>query len=214
MIDEHRTEFYSQQQQVKDILHVVDKNQRFKAFKQVYGEVPFMEYQFAGQIGPDITFIKACRKYDTIKYRGDISNAQDSDVTNVNFAYKGEDLGEITVRHKINRKNLKTVHDLMEVSVKSPHWQEGRVVHEFATENISRTNANRRIISLGFYPAANETVAEMLDRISHAITKSQDKAVIAKKLSKLNLPSKVAIKNQDTLVENIVNQIHTADREM
>ncbi len=205
--------FLERDQKVTAILRAVDKNQKFKAFKQVYSETPFTEYEFAGQIGPDVTFTKACRKYDSQKYSGVIAGVLDVDVTRVNLACNGKDLGQITVQHKTTRENLKTVSDVTGISVVSPFWEEGKgkKIIENHTEQVAH---KQKHIALGICRGDHETFSEVIDRISDTIAKSQDKAVIAKKLRKLNLPSKVTVKNQDALVENIVNQIHSADREM
>lgn len=205
--------FLERDQQVAAILREVSKNQKFRKCKQVYSETPFTEYRFAGQIGPDVTFTKACRKYDTQKYSGVISGALDVDFTWVNLACKGKNLGQITVTHGTTREKLKTVSDVTGIAVVSPFWEEGKGVE--MTENRSEKVFNKeKIITLGIRRGEDESMSEVIERISTAITKSQDKAAVAKKLRKLNLPSKVTIKNKDALAENIVNQIHSTDREM
>ncbi len=228
-MEKDQTVARARREKVAAILRAVEKNKKYKYITEGSLSKEFKMVHFDGRIGLDVTFTKEYHEY-----------CFGTNATIIDLMYKGEELGRIVIQQEISRHTprsnsmwninananapwYQTIFDATEISVLSPSWEVDQGTITKTKQTAMKINkiyrdagydAKKQVTTLSVCHTDQETADEVLNRMSNAIAKSQDKAVIAKKLRKLNLPSKVTIKDKDVLADNIVNQIHNADREM
>ncbi|MCM1404679.1 MAG: hypothetical protein NC133_04260 [Prevotella sp.] len=190
---------------VAAILHAINKNQKLKNPHAAASKFfKYQTYEIDGQIGADVTFFKDYSKYVIPAAENPALNIV-NESTRVDVACQAQNLGHIAVKREINGNQINE-----NIAVIAPSCKNRHVV--VTKEQTVATEKNKaKNVALEVYHDVNETADAVLDRINAAITKSYDKAVVAKKLRKLNLPSQVTIKDHDALVSDIVDQIHQAD---
>ena len=169
-------------------------------------------HDFYGKIGDDFRFY------------GDIfdGNAYPSNIhlMDVRDANNKKRIAEISLSNnkkhafdesEYGKREVKPIDEDVEIQIRSAA-SEREFLFEMVTDDLAE---NLRVIY-----AHGETPEMVIDGIRAAIAQSKDKAVIAKKLSKLNLPSHIKIKDMDTVAENLLQQIYQQntnadnDREM
>lgn len=92
--------------------------------------------------------------------------------------------------------------DETNIKVISPKWQEN-----YGVCDVTYNKDKKKQLSVLHSP--DETADAVMAKILDVIARSKDHRVIAQKLSELNLPSKITIKNADALADNLVDQIRT-----
>lgn len=167
-------------------------------------------YLFDGKLGDQVTFNGGF-------FDGD--NADRSRVE-INLEYQGNALARIATEHGFINPRLmalwsgfvpfpslhgieetQPIADTTDINVISPRWAEVNGVCDTTyTKDLKK--------QLTVFHSPFETVDAVIAQICAVVAHSKDHAVIAKKLSKLNLPSNIKIKNVDALADKIVDQIH------
>ena len=172
----------------------------------------YQQHLFEGVIGTDVVYYGEQREsWQSQPYFDDLI---------LDLKYQGEKLGKIVTENKFPhyhdawemvRSSIYPFDNSTEIKVFSPAWEKGTGL---------LTTVQERRNQLSVYHAPDETADTVVNRLHDVVTKSKDKVLLTKKLSELNLPSKIKIKDVDAIAENFVQQIYKQntnadnDREM
>ena len=157
-------------------------------------------HRFEGLIGTDVVY--------SGEQRESLQSQPYFDNLILDMKYQGEKLGKIITENKFPhyldawemvRSSIYPFDNSTEIKVFSPAWEKGTGL---------LTTVQERRNQLSVYHAPDETADTVVNRLLDVVTKSKDKALMTKKLSKLNLPSNLKIKDVDAISENLVQQIH------
>ena len=179
-------------QRMEDLLREIS----FKAGRQnlweSFNHDGFTGQPFDGELG------------DKVHFSGGFWHNKDREedsYAKINLRCKDKQLARIEMEHGyIAPSAVYSLTDETNIKVISPRWKE--------TYGVCDTTYNKdQKRQLSVLHSPDETADAVIAKIFDVIARSKDHLVIAQKLSKLNLPSKITIKNVDTLADNLVDQI-------
>lgn len=181
-------------QKVAEILMEIEKNSKYERDNGFT-----KRHEIYGKIGDDLRFYGDI--FDGNAYPSNIHLMDVRDANNKKW------IAEIALsNHKkhafdeseYGKREVKPIDEDVEIQIRSAASE-----HEFLGIVTDDLEEKLKVIY-----AHGETPEMVIDGIQTAIAHSKDKAVIAKKLSKLNLPSHIKIKDLDAVAESLLQQIH------
>ena len=185
---------------VKEILYEIGGD-KIKIYpSQNRQNAKYQQHLFKGLIGTDVVYYGALREsLPSQPYFDDLI---------LDLKYQGEKFGRIITKNKFPhyfdawrmiRSSVYPFDNSTEIKVVSPAWKKGTGL--LTTVKEPRTQ-------LSVYHAPDETADAVVNRLVDIVSKSKDKALLTKKLSELNLPSHIKIKDMDAVAEKLVQQIY------
>ncbi len=147
---------------------------------------------FNGELGDKVTFMGG---FYQKKGREEDSRVE------IDLRCENKQLARIEMEHGfIASSALFSVTDETNIKVISPKWKEN-----YGVCDTTYNQDQKKQLSVLHSP--DETADAVIAKILDVIARSKDHQVIAQKLSKLNLPSKITIKDVNALADKIVDQI-------
>ena len=186
------------QEKVNQILVDIEKNLQYKET-----EHSRTMDKFSGKIGDAVTFAGKIQGNRNFSVFCDpdaeicLSDHNNQKIAEIRMKYAGFICHFCGFRVNSDRSN--------QIQIISPAWNK---------KNGVKTVINKTWHGgLSVFHAKDETADALIDNLYNVVELSQAKMEITQKLSKLNLPSNIKIKNMDVIAENLLQQIHEQNQD-
>ncbi|MCM1404677.1 MAG: hypothetical protein NC133_04250 [Prevotella sp.] len=198
---------------VETILYEIHKNRKAQKSAVSRDKLYKEEDDFSiRQIGADVTVFEEKHKTTFPNFATPQPNEKQfakeviADKTTIYLRSQNQNLGQFAIKQENKSRQIDET-----IVVVSPNWDRSRPTAVTRSKTVATKNRKPKTTIVDIYHDQSETADAVLNQMWGALFRSYDKAMLAKKLSKLNLPSQVTVKDRDALASTIVNRIHDVD---